>query len=92
MDATLLNRLCIGECTEVELKLLESRQINSIDNDHSHNVLHVYRTNNDVDERNTSMPNKLADDVHQSVINVQDLQSGHNFISIADISTKQTLT
>ena len=69
MDASLLNRLCIGEYTEVDLKLLESRQTNSIDNDHSHNVLHVYRTNNDVDERNTPMLSKLADDVHQSVIN-----------------------
>ena len=90
---SLLNRLHIRECTEEDLQVLESRQIHSSENEYFDNVLHVYRTNNSVDERNMLMLNKLAETGNQFIINAQDSQSGvSNITGTYNRNPKQTDT
>ena len=89
---SLLNRLRIGECTEEDLKLLKSREITSTQKDYSHNILHVYRTNKDVDERNLLMLNRLCNDTPQYTINAHDTQSENHYFTTINTSAKCTDT
>ena len=65
MPFELLCRVRTAECTNDDLSVLKSREIESDTSDYPNHALHVYRLNVDVDSRNTLMLNALAPETEQ---------------------------
>lgn len=89
----LLCRVRTAECTDADLAVLKSRETNSLMPDYPNHALHVYRTNVDVDERNSIMLSALPPDSQQYSIQANDAIAGQtNHIDLSTLSNKRSDT
>ena len=95
-DSTFTELLCrvrLGECTTGDLEILKSRTVAPDSLDYPHDVLHVYRLNADVDNRNDFMLNRLAPVDQQYSIEASDAVAGQTrYIDLSQVSNKRSET
>ena len=58
--AELLCRMRLSKCTEEDISVLSSKEIDPSDDDYPHDALHVFALNKDVDDWNAKQLHKLA--------------------------------
>ena len=91
--AELLCRVRTDDCTQTDIDILKSRVIPPDMANYPHHVLHVYRLNVDVDERNSIMLNKLASENEQYSIKASDARAGQtSHIDLTTLSNKRQET
>ena len=91
--AELLCRVRTASCTEQDIAVLESRVVEPDSADYPNEVLHVYKVNVDVDQRNEFMLSKLDPGITRYHIKAKDAITGQTqHIDLATLSNKRTDT
>ena len=91
--AELLCRVRTASCTDTDLAILQSRVVTADSPGYPTEVLHVYRLNADVDERNEYMLSQLANTSRTYEIKAKDAMTGQTkHLDLASLSSKRTET
>ena len=91
--AELLCRVRTASCTEQDIAVLESRVIEPDSADYPNEVLHVYKVNVDVDQRDEFMLSKLDPGITRYHVKAKDAITGQTqHIDLATLSNKRTDT